>query len=103
MFRLINLYRLGAAALKRDRTAENLAERFIPAELMQAERVSITGAEYMLVENHRGILEYGSECIIIAVQNGKITISGTGLSLGGMNRDELVIKGRIQTVEWEKA
>ena len=53
-----------------------------------------------MVENHRGILEYSTERMVISLGREKLVLSGTGLRLLGMNRNELLIGGRLQNVEW---
>ena len=55
----------------------------------------------ILVENHRGILEYGAERIVINLDKGKISLSGTGFVIDAMNKNELLINGRLQSADWE--
>lgn len=80
-----------------------LTERLeLPEEaLLGAAKLTVTGGRRALVENHKGVLEYGEERIVISAGRGRINISGAGLGIEAMNRRELLIKGRIQSVEWE--
>ena len=82
---------------------QELTERLeLPQEaLLGAAKLTVTGGRRALVENHRGVLEYGEERIVVSVGRGKLTVSGRGLGIEAMNRRELLIRGRIQSVEWE--
>ncbi|MBQ1235545.1 MAG: YabP/YqfC family sporulation protein [Oscillospiraceae bacterium] len=73
----------------------------IPPELLPGTgSVSIVGGRQALVEDHRGILEYSEERIVLALKRGKLSLTGSDLQLQAMNRGELLITGRIQNVEW---
>ena len=82
---------------------QELTERLeLPEEaLLGSAKLTVTGGRRAGVENHRGVLEYGEERIVVSVGRGRLSISGAGLSIEAMNRRELLVKGRIQTVEWE--
>ena len=82
---------------------QELAERLeLPGELLpQTGSVRITGGRQALVEGQRGILEYSGERIVLSLKRGKIILSGSDMSLRAMGRGEILIRGRIQSVEWE--
>lgn len=61
----------------------------------------VYGNERLLVEQHRGILGYGSECIRIGTSFGVLTVEGEELRLCCMSRSQLVIRGRIGCVRTE--
>lgn len=83
--------------------AAELAERLeLPSEALGAARLTLTAGSRLLVENHAGVQEYSPEQILVSCGRGRIIISGSGLSIQGMNASELAVKGSIQTVEWEK-
>ncbi len=69
--------------------------------LLGAERVIITAGKRAVVENHRGILAYGEERILLRLPRGKLAIDGARLHLLALTADTVVIGGRIQRVEWE--
>ena len=82
---------------------EEIADRLdLPEEaLLGAAKLTLTANRRALIENHRGILEYGPEQIQIAVKRGKIVLRGRDLHLEAMNKGELLICGKLQSVEWE--
>lgn len=61
-------------------------------------RVTVTSGS-ALVENHRGIAELGTDLIEIKGGKAALRIRGEGLALKAMNRTELVITGRLFSVE----
>lgn len=80
--------------------AESALERFgLPAEAAGAGRLTLTGNSHLSVENHRGLLEYSGEFIVVALKKGRLAIKGQGLCLEAMEKESLVIKGRIDGIE----
>ena len=69
--------------------------------LYNAPKLSLTDGRRTLIENHRGVLEYGKERVVVNLGRGRIIISGSELRLKAMNRTELLVRGRIRSVEWE--
>lgn len=59
------------------------------------------GNERLLVEQHRGILAYGTERIVIGASFGSLSVEGENLRLCCMSREQLVIRGRIGCVRAE--
>lgn len=60
------------------------------------------GTERLLVEQHRGILSYGTECIRIAATFGQLVVEGQDLRLCCMSRSQLVIRGKLWAVRAEE-
>lgn len=69
--------------------------------LMGAAKASVTAGRRLLVENHRGVLSFSAEQIVISLGRGRLRVSGSALGIKAMNRVQLLIAGRVQTVEWE--
>lgn len=80
----------------------DLAEKLeLPMEILPgAGRISITGGRQAYVEDHRGIVEYSEDRVVLALKRGKIIINGAGMRLSAMNGSELIVSGRIESVEW---
>ena len=105
MSQRIGLYGQGVAKLKKERKLLlDLSERLeLPAEAsVGAAKLSVTAGRRVLIENHRGILDYGSERICVGLEQGKLILSGTELCLLAMDRKEMLIGGKLQNLEWEE-
>ena len=64
-------------------------------------KVTMIGFDQLLIENHKGILEYQDIYIRIKTSIGIVSISGRGLGLNEMRTDEIVISGKIEGMEFE--
>lgn len=60
--------------------------------------IEIAGERRVLIENHHGVAEYGKDRITVNVKYGCIYIGGCNLEILHMNRDQLVITGKIDSV-----
>lgn len=75
----------------------------IPDELIsKTSKVTIVGFNKMLLENYKCILEYQDVFIRIKMWDGLIDVSGMKLELNEMTKDDLIITGTIESVEFEK-
>lgn len=61
--------------------------------------IELAGDRRVLVENHCGVTEYGTERVCVKVKFGQVCICGQALQLAKMTKSQLVICGRIQSVE----
>lgn len=88
---------------KKQRILERLVRQLdVPAEsLSGAPRITMSGGARVLVEGHRGLLEYSAERVAAAGAGCRILIRGEGLGLEIMNGRELVVTGKIWAVELE--
>ena len=53
----------------------------------------------VLIENHKGVNEYGRTLIRIKVKFGSICVCGSNLELSRMTKGQLIISGRIESVQ----
>lgn len=60
--------------------------------------VEVAGEHRVLIENHFGIIGYSRERIAVKVSYGAVWISGCNLELLRMTKEQLVIRGTIETV-----
>lgn len=83
--------------------AQELTDRLALSEdiVFASAKLTVIAGSKILVENHRGIMEYGAERIVIGLNRGKICLSGTGFTIDAMNKNELLISGKLQCVDWE--
>lgn len=59
----------------------------------------LAGDRRVLVEGHRGVTEYCRDRVTVKVGYGELSISGCGLELRQMSRQQLVIDGRIDCIQ----
>lgn len=88
---------------KREGLLEKTAEVFdLPGDVLAGlPRVELTGDRELRMENHRGILSYGTEEIHISGGRLVVKVRGEGLELKSMNARELLLTGAIRAVELE--
>ena len=68
----------------------------IPDDItMNATRVTMIGKNELLVENHKGIIEYTSDLLRMKVDDGELCISGTNLSLAVIESEQVRVGGTI--------
>jgi len=89
--------------MKRKREASRLDELLnIPKELSTNNpKITILGFEQLLIENHKGILEYQDYFIRLNTYIGIVNINGFNLKLEEMTTDDLMIKGKIDSIDFE--
>ena len=88
---------------KRDDFLEKAADILdLPGEVIAGmPRITVTGASRVLVENHRGILEYGADRICVNGGRTVLTVRGSALEIRSLNTTELLITGRIAGLDFD--
>lgn len=61
-------------------------------------KITIIDSKGVLIEGHRGLLDYTKNHVLIRLKKGNITVNGDNLSIIELNEDELYIKGKIFNV-----
>jgi len=86
---------------RRDLRRKVAAMLELPEETMlDVARISLVGDMDLLVENHRGLVFYSPEQVVLAVPQGRIAVSGAELSIGYLSPDQVTILGRIRSVRY---
>ncbi len=62
--------------------------------------LSMCGNREIYISNHRGILSYAQEEIVILSKELQIKIKGTDLDIASYTKDELTIHGIIHSLEF---
>lgn len=65
-------------------------------------RTTVIGDVQLLLENHEGILEYTGERVRIKTSQGELIVTGKGLRIGSVFREEIAIDGRLEGVEFKR-
>lgn len=75
----------------------------IPEELSSdIPKITILDFNRMLIENYKCILEYQDFFIRIKMATGLININGYKLIMNEMTKDDLIITGIIESIDYEK-
>jgi len=84
------------------RLGRRLAELLeIPQDIvLDLARLTLVGNLQLVLENHRGIVEYSPDRVRLALAQGELTVSGSDLVLVSLAEDEIVIEGHISKVEF---
>ena len=82
--------------------AEDVSELLdLPEDaVLGSARVEITAGKRLLIDNHRGVLNYSEETVTALLPDGKLTVCGDRLRMKAMTDRQLLITGRIDSVEW---
>ena len=64
-------------------------------------KITIVGFEELLIENYKSILEYEDFYIKINTYIGAININGFNLRLKEMTGDDIMVLGKIDSVDFE--
>ena len=88
---------------KREGLLEKTAEVLdLPGDVVAGlPRLELVGRRQLRMENHKGILAYGSQEIHISGGRLVVKVRGDGLELKAMNAGELLITGDIAGIELE--
>ena len=86
---------------KKESLLEKTAEVFdLPGDVVAGlPRVEITGSRELRMENHKGILAYGTDEIHVSGGKLIVKIRGRDLELKAMNASELLITGEIAGID----
>ena len=81
--------------------AELLSERLdIPSDVsLGAAKIVIYGKRSVLVENHKGILNYSENEIVLNAKGMTVRILGEGIAISAMDKNDMLISGGILSVE----
>lgn len=85
---------------RRSGMLENFFDRIdLPGEAIPGQPlVELSGDRRVLIENHQGVTEYCHDRIAVLVAYGQVVITGHGLELARMCKDQLIIHGRVESI-----
>ena len=74
-------------------------EGWFPREVVSGvPRVTATGNEMVLVEQHRGLVAYQPEEVVFRTASGMLTIRGIGLRFKHYTAAEALLLGRVEDI-----
>lgn len=81
------------------RTMADILE--IPGEIaLDLPKIILVGNVQVIIENHRGIVEYTTNSVRVVVPAGEVAVLGRELVLRNILPDELCIEGEIESVRF---
>ena len=81
------------------RTIGDLLE--IPQDIvLDLPRITIIGRSEMLIENHRGIIEYGLNRLRVSISRGFLEIEGENLEIKALMSEEIKVIGVITLIRY---
>ena len=75
----------------------------MPREINKVDsKITVVSFDEILIENYRGILEYEEFFIKVQTEIGSININGISLELEQITEDDILIKGKINSIDLER-
>ena len=104
MSAVIRIYGQGGGAVRRKkRDIDALAERLeLPTEALGSLLVTAIGRRRVLIENHRGIVQYSDVYLCLNAEEGSFAVYGEGIRIHALGRHKMAIEGDIRSMEWEE-
>ena len=83
---------------------QRLADLFdLPRDVvLDLPRISVIGDLQLLLQNHRGLLEYLPDRVVVAMKDGRLVVRGEDLVIAGVTGEELIVTGRLHAVEFQR-
>lgn len=71
-----------------------------PADLLSSlPRITLLGTDTLVIENHKGVIEYNDSKVRLNTGCGVVSVSGIEMELNHLSSDDILIKGRIINIE----
>lgn len=73
----------------------------LPKDIMlNLPKITLVGKIQLYIENHKGIIEYGTEVIRINTNEGILKVYGKDLVIKNIITEEILVVGQIDSVEF---
>lgn len=63
-------------------------------------RLTMVGNGDVMIQNHKGIMEFGSERVKVSTGSGIVKITGSGLLIREITSEDIIISGIIESIEF---
>lgn len=73
-----------------------------PEIVLDLPKIILIGDQELLLQNHRGIIEYNNSRVRVSVSLGQIIVVGEDLLLKNLKSDEILIEGKILGLTFEE-
>ena len=88
---------------KKKNNLQTLAGIFdIPEDIvLDLPRITMLGNKQVLVENHKGIIEYNETIVRINLSQGELVICGSDLMLGNLQVEQILVEGTVAEIKYQ--
>jgi sporulation protein YqfC len=88
--------------MARRRLRQRLASLLeLPGDVVMDEaRITLVGARQMMVENHRGVVEFNASRIVLGLPAGSMAVEGEEMAIATISPDQVEIQGRIKAIRY---
>ena len=74
----------------------------IPQDIvLDLPRITMLGNKQLLVENHKGIIEYTPSLVRIKLNQGELLVMGTNLMLGNLQIEQILVEGTVGEIKYD--
>lgn len=74
---------------------------FMPSEPLTGKpRIILTGNEALLIEQHRGVISYTQDRLIVRMRQGRLNVLGQAMQLQEYGKQDLCVNGEIISLEF---
>jgi len=74
----------------------------IPQDIvLDLPRITMLGNKQLLVENHKGIIEYTPSLVRIKLNQGEILVSGKNLTLCNLQLEQILVEGTVGEIKYD--
>jgi len=74
----------------------------IPQDIvLDLPRITMLGNRQLLIENHKGIIEYTSSFVRIKLNQGELIIHGKELTLGNLQMEQILVEGTVGEIKYD--
>jgi sporulation protein YqfC len=74
----------------------------IPADVvLDWPRITMLGNKQLLVENHKGIVEYTGTFVRIKLTHGELAVTGSDLVIGSLQAEQLLVEGTVTDIKYD--
>ena len=74
----------------------------IPQDIiLDLPRITLLGNRQVLIENHKGIIEYNDALVRIKLSKGELIISGSEFTLGNLQEEQILVEGLVAGIKYD--
>ncbi len=68
--------------------------------LLDLPRITLLGNLRLVIENHRGLIQYDPAQIRVCLEKGEVILQGSNLNISLISGEEIVVDGQLKGVEF---